>query len=313
MKTEVERLRGSVAVESRAGAGATFTLRLPQNLALARVVLVRAAGETLAVPAANVVQVRRLAEDEAAGAFAGRVLDAPGGRFPVRGLAELLALPGGQPAGPRQSLLLLAAGDGRLALEVDDLAGVYDAVVGGLGSLLPRVRGVSGAAVASDGRLLLVLNPAELLAAAAAFGEAAATPRPPAAAAARRPSALVVDDSLSVRRVLAGLLRDAGWEVQVARDGREALELLQGAARLPSVAVVDIEMPRMNGYELLASLRREPALRELPVVFLTSRAGESFRAGAFAMGADAYLVKPYDDAQVLATLGRLARPELGHA
>jgi chemosensory pili system protein ChpA (sensor histidine kinase/response regulator) len=328
VKTEVERLRGSVAVESRVGAGATFTLRLPQSLALARVVLVRAAGETLAVPAANVVQVLRLAEagdpaGEPEGAAAtvqpemgaaeaqdGRVLEAAGDSFPVRDLAELLALPARARTGERRSVLLLAAGERRLALAVDDLAGMYDAVVGGLGTLLPRVRGVSGAAVASDGRLLLVLNPAELLAAAAS-GETA-VPRT-ASRAAPRPSVLVVDDSLSVRRVLAGLLRAAGWEVQVARDGREALELLKDAPRLPSVAVVDIEMPRMNGYELLASLRQEPALRDLPVVFLTSRAGDKHRAGALALGADAYLVKPYDDASLLATLTHVARPELRRA
>ncbi len=168
---------------------------------------------------------------------------------------------------------------------------------------------MSGAAVAADGRLLLVLNPAELL--AAASGEAAG-PRA-AAAASARPSVLVVDDSLSVRRVLAGLLRTAGWEVRAARDGREALEMLKDAPGLPNVAIVDIEMPRMNGYELLASLRREPALCKLPVVFLTSRAGDKHRAGALALGADAYLVKPYDDARLLDTLARVARPEIRHA
>jgi chemosensory pili system protein ChpA (sensor histidine kinase/response regulator) len=304
VKTEVERLRGSVTVQSHAGAGATFTLRLPQSLALARVVLVRAAGETLAVPAASIVQVLRLVEPDA------REVEAAGESFPVSDLAELLALPSRERPPARRSVLLLAAGERRLALAVDDLAGIFDAVVAGLGTLLPRVRGVSGAAVAGDGRLLLVLNPAELLAVAASGETAAQSTAVPGAA---RLSALVVDDSLSVRRVLAGLLRAAGWEVQVARDGREALESLQAAARLPSVAVVDVEMPRMNGYELLASLRREPALRSLPVVFLTSRAGEKHRASAVSLGADGYLVKPYDDAHLLATLARVARPEVARA
>jgi chemosensory pili system protein ChpA (sensor histidine kinase/response regulator) len=333
VKTEVERLRGSVLVQSHAGAGATFTLRLPQSLALARVVLVRAAGETLAVPAASIVQVLRLAAPDAQprrGAAAGaataqdevgeigggdanrdRVVDAAGDSFPVRDLVELLALPSTERPAGRRSVVLLAAGERRLALAVDDLGGIFDAVVTGLGTLLPRVRGVSGAAVAGDGRLLLVLNPAELLAVAANREAAAQSAAAPGAV--RRPSVLVVDDSLSVRRVLAGLLGAAGWEVRVARDGREALEILQAATHLPGVAVVDVEMPRMNGYELLASLRREPALRSLPVVFLTSRAGEKHRAGALALGADGYLVKPYEDAQLLATLARVARPEILHA
>lgn len=313
VKTEVERLRGSVVVESRAGAGTTFTLRLPQSLALARVVLVRAAGETLAVPAASVAQVLRIQAPDETGTAAdpGQVSDAAGESFPVRDLAELLALPAGERQPTRRSVLLIAAGERRLALAVDDLAGMYDAVVGGLGTLLPRVHGVSGATVAADGRLILVLNPAELLAVAASGRPAAA--QGAAAPGAERPAALVVDDSLSVRRVLAGLLRAAGWEVQVARDGREALEMLQAAAQLPAVAVVDVEMPRMNGYELLASLRREPDLSPLPVVFLTSRAGEKHRAGALALGADAYLVKPYEDAHLLATLARVARPTRPHA
>ncbi len=142
VKTEVERLRGSIAVESRAGAGATFTLRLPQSLALARVVLVREAGETLAVPAANVVQVLRAAApgdesgEPAAAEGAGTErrggwVDIAGESFPVRDLAELLALPARPGTGARRSILLLAAGERRLALAVDDLAGVYDAVVGG--------------------------------------------------------------------------------------------------------------------------------------------------------------------------------------
>jgi chemosensory pili system protein ChpA (sensor histidine kinase/response regulator) len=340
VKTEVERLRGSVVIKSHAGAGTTFTLRLPQSLALARVVLVRAAGETLAVPAASIIQVLRLASPDSPpaqrGAAAGaapaqdeidagdeidavdavdagrdRVVDAAGDSFPVRDLVELLALPSTERPAGRRSVVLLAAGERRLALAVDDLAGIFDAVVTGLGTLLPRVRGVSGAAVAGDGRLLLVLNPAELLAVAATGGAAAQSAAAPGAV--RRPSVLVVDDSLSVRRVLAGLLGAAGWEVRVARDGREALEILQAATHLPGVAVVDVEMPRMNGYELLASLRREPALRSLPVVFLTSRAGEKHRAGALALGAEGYLVKPYEDAQLLATLARVARPEILHA
>jgi chemosensory pili system protein ChpA (sensor histidine kinase/response regulator) len=288
VKTEVERLRGSVTVESRDGAGATFRLRLPQSLTLTRVVL------RLAAAAGN-----------------GNEVAAGGESFPVRELAELLALPPGEErTGAHRSVLLLAAGERRLALAVEDLAGMYDAVVGSLGTFLPRFRGVSGSAVASDGRPLLVLNPAELLAVAASAETAAQRTTAPAMV---RPSVLVVDDSLSVRRVLAGLLRAAGWEVQVARDGREALELLQDATRLPAVAVVDIEMPRMNGYELLASLRRAPALRELPVVFLTSRAGEKHRASALSMGASGYLVKPYEDAHLLATLARFTRPELRRA
>jgi chemosensory pili system protein ChpA (sensor histidine kinase/response regulator) len=307
VKTEIERLRGTVGVAWHAGAGAAFHLSVPQSLELARVVLVRTAGEILAVPAANVALVQRL-EPEAGG----ELRDAASGEsLPVRELAELLGLgPAEERTGGRRSALVLAAGESRMALAVDDLGGVYDAVVGGLGALLPRVRGVSGAALGGDGSVLVVLNPAELLALGAggeaAGRRAAAPPEAPL-------SVLVADDSLSVRRVLSGFLRAAGWEVRVARDGREALELLQDAARLPDVAVFDIEMPRMNGYELLASVRGAPALRKLPVVFLTSRAGDKHRANALALGADGYLVKPYDDAQLLATLTRLARPELHRA
>ncbi|HVT18336.1 MAG TPA: Hpt domain-containing protein [Thermoanaerobaculia bacterium] len=308
VKTGVERLRGAVSVESRPGTGTTFTLRLPQSLAVARLLILKTRGEILGIPATAVTQILRLDGEEAARLGSPPALHAAGQSFPVRALGDLLGLPD-NPAGEgpsRLSVLLLSAEERRLALAVDELVGTFDAVIVGLGSLLPEVRGISGATVDADGRVVLILNPAELL---AALRDA------PAASAARhavpsgRLEVMIVDDSLSVRQVVSGLMRQVGWSSVAARDGLEAVELLQSGRRLPDALVVDVEMPRMDGYELLATLRREPALRGLPVVFLTSRAGEKHRARALDLGADAYLVKPYDDRQLLATLRRLARQE----
>ena len=120
-----------------------------------------------------------------------------------------------------------------------------------------------------------------------------------------RASVLVVDDSLSVRRVLGNLLKSAGWNAVPARDGLEALEILEGAERPPDAILLDIEMPRMDGYELTATLRGMPEFATLPIVVLTSRAGEKHRQRAFDLGASDYLVKPYEDSTLLAVVRRL--------
>ena len=116
---------------------------------------------------------------------------------------------------------------------------------------------------------------------------------------------LTVDDSASVRRVIANLVRKAGWNPLPARDGVEALALVERAEKLPDVALLDIEMPRMDGYELTVALRARPQCAQLPIVVLTSRAGDKHRRRAFELGATEYLVKPYQEETLLAMIRRL--------
>ena len=114
---------------------------------------------------------------------------------------------------------------------------------------------------------------------------------------------LVVDDSPSVRRVVSGMLKNAGWAVQTARDGVEALEVI--ARERPAAVLLDIEMPRMDGYELMATIRAQDTYRNMPLIVLTSRAATKHQQRADQLGADAYIVKPYQDEQLLSTLNAL--------
>jgi len=127
--------------------------------------------------------------------------------------------------------------------------------------------------------------------------------------AARNSYVLVVDDSPSVRRVVSNMLKAHGWEVQTARDGVEALEVI--ARQMPAVVLLDIEMPRMDGYELMATVRSQEQYRQLPLVVLTSRAATKHQQRALQLGADAYVVKPYQDEELLTTLATLVQARLG--
>jgi chemosensory pili system protein ChpA (sensor histidine kinase/response regulator) len=174
-------------------------------------------------------------------------------------------------------------------------------VVKNLGSVLQRVRGVAGATIMGDGSLVLIVNPPEL-----ATNGSAAREFVPVQKAQHRNTALdvmVVDDSVSVRRVLTNLLTNEGWNSVAARDGMEALELLQ-SGRVPDVVLLDMEMPRMDGYELLSALRSQPQFAKLPIVMLTSRSGAKHRQRALDLGVTDYLVKPYQDEVLLSTLRR---------
>jgi len=305
VKVMVGRLKGTVGLASTPGRGATFTVRLPLTLAVIRALVVKAAGQTFAVPLAAVAHILRLdpeAADRIGGEDVARVAGRTHPRLTLAALMGLEAAPGS--AGPRPPAVVLAVGDRRYVVVVDEVVGGREVVVKTLGTHLRRVSGVAGATLLGDGSVVLILDPLELFAAHAP-GSAHAAPAQ-AAASARpsrdAPTVLVVDDSPSVRRVVGGQLREAGWVALAAKDGVEALEALHRADRLPDAVLLDVEMPRMDGYELLSTLRASPTYAGLPVVMLTSRAGEKHRRKAAEVGATGYLVKPYQPAELLRTL-----------
>jgi chemosensory pili system protein ChpA (sensor histidine kinase/response regulator) len=309
VKSKVEALKGTVALASVPGRGTTFTVRLPMTLAVARALLVKAAGQTFAIPLDAVEQLLR-----PDAADLDRVADHPvlrTGRdvlsvVPLAGLLGLPAAPGSTP--DRPPVVLLNAGGRRVALQVDHLIGGREVVIKTLGKHLRRVPCVSGGTLMGDGSVILILNPADLTARGSgrvALRPAQATPVPEAAPASAL-TLLVVDDSPSVRRVLAGLGQRAGWDVHTAKDGLDALEILQRRSVRPDVVLTDVEMPRMDGYELLGTIRGQPAFAHLPVAMLTSRSGDKHRRKAMELGASAYVVKPYQDADLVAIVRQLA-------
>jgi chemosensory pili system protein ChpA (sensor histidine kinase/response regulator) len=313
VRSQVHKLKGSLTVEGRPGTGATFTVRLPMTLAITRALLVKSHQETFAIPLDAVQQILRLEGEEVERLGQEPVLRVGGQVYPVVSLGRVLNLR--QPADAsvtRPPVVILKVGDRQVALVVEHLLGGREIVIKSLGSHLRQTPGVTGATLTGDGRVVLILSPAELVGeggwANARFpARPAPAPAPQAPAAREELTVMVVDDSPSVRRVLSGLIQRAGWNAVEAKDGLEALELLHGSAELPDLVLLDVEMPRMDGYELLSTLRSQPAYRDLPVVMVTSRAGEKHRRKALDTGASAYVVKPYQDEDLLAVIRRLVR------
>ena len=267
----------------------------------------KSAGQTFAVPLEAVEQILRPGDGDIDRVGRDPVLRFAGSVCPLVPLSRVLRLrQTDDPVEGRQPVVVLSAAGRRVALQVDRLVGGREVVIKALGRQLRHVPAVSGATLLGDGSVVLILNPAELSRASAA--PLAAQTRTPAVVRSRDgQTALVVDDSPSVRRVLTMLLGGAGWRVTTAKDGVEALEILQRGEH-PDVVLTDVEMPRMDGYELLATVRAQPTLAHLPVAVLTSRAADKHRRKALDLGASAYVVKPYQDENLLEILRHLARP-----
>ena len=309
LKSAVSRMKGTVHVDSSAGQGVTFTLRLPMTLAITRVLLVKAHGQTFAIPLGAVTQILRIDADQIERIGHEPVIRVEGRVLPAVRLGGALALQTPEDASvKRHPVLVVQIGERRFGLVVDRLLEAREVVVKTLGSLLRRVRGVTGATLMGDGSVVLIINPTDLIqdADAAKISHRAAT-RTPAAIQSQAFDVLVVDDSLSVRRVLSSLITSVGWNPIAAKDGVEALEILQRGTRRPDVVLLDIEMPRMDGYELTSTLRGQDAYRDLPIVMLTSRAGEKHRKKAFDLGATDYLVKPYQEETLLSVVRRVVQ------
>jgi chemotaxis protein histidine kinase CheA/ActR/RegA family two-component response regulator len=335
VRDSVARLRGTLEVESMPGRGTAFTMKFPTSLAIQSAMIILAGGQQFAVPMAVVESIGRL-DNFKRSTLGGRPsIIVQNEHYPVSILAQLLALPVG-PLDEKSQLLLVNAGGNKVALVVDEIKGKMDVVMKNLGPHLRQVRGVAGGTVLGNGRVVLILElidlisnrsnvmasvasptwregatgsqmPARPTATAGALERRGITIFAPAeprmAAAERGKHVLVVDDSPSVRRVVGNMLKQHGWQVQMARDGVEALEMITNET--PAAVLLDIEMPRMDGYELMATVRAQEQYRTLPLVILTSRAAAKHQQRAMQLGASAYVVKPYQDEELISTLNTL--------
>ena len=303
----VTGLKGRIHVESFIGQGTTLTIRLPVTLALIQVLLVRVNNQTLAIPLADVIQVLYIEQDRFEKISGTSVININSTVAPIIMLSEALNLPSHQLLNiDRVPVIMTQVGSHQVALVVDQLLGGREVVVKTLGMHLHRVHGLIGSTLMGDGSIVLILNPNEL------FHARNPSIRHQHLAIVSQSSRisevfeiLVVDDSFSVRRVVANLIKKAGWKPILAKHGLEALEMIQRAARLPDLILVDVEMPQMDGYELISTLRAQPAYQNLPIVMLTSRSGDKHRQKAFEVGATEYVVKPYRDESLLNLVSRL--------
>ncbi|HUQ92656.1 MAG TPA: Hpt domain-containing protein [Bryobacteraceae bacterium] len=312
VKSTVSRMKGTLSITSEPGKGTAFTIRLPMTLALTRVVLVRSGNETYAIPLAAIAQILRIEPEQLERVGRKPVLRLGGKIVPTIHLAEVA----GQQLPPDANLTRLKAivlniGEQRLALMVDQVLEAREVVVKTLGTMLGRVHAVTGATIMGDGGVVLILNPNDML-----HQQHTVTPQVRLRPSAPKPEletfeVLVVDDSPSVRRVVTNLIRNAGWTPHAAKDGLDALEMIHSGASRPDVVLLDIEMPRMDGFELTAALRSMPHFRNTPIVMLTSRAGEKHRKRAFELGASEYIIKPYQDEELLGVIRRTVRQARG--
>ncbi|MGF6273476.1 chemosensory pili system protein ChpA (sensor histidine kinase/response regulator) [Massilia sp. UYP11] len=308
VRSEAQALGGRVAVVSEPGRGARFTITLPLTLAVAQVVLVTAGGRTHAVPSTLVERVEQVREQDLAAAREAGHIALAGATLALYALPALLAEDEDEDedertAGRRSTpVLVLNGGASRIALRVDEVLGNREVVVKNIGPQLSRVPGIAGATVLGSGEVVLILDPLAL----AQQPQAAAQVKQEAARQVRRPTVMVVDDSLTVRRVTQRLLEREGYRVQLAKDGVEALELIgQGA---PDLMLVDIEMPRMDGFDLTRNVRGNDATKDIPIIMITSRTADKHRNVALGLGVNAYYGKPYQEPVLLAAIaGLLAR------
>lgn len=302
VRRAIRNLQGDIQVDSTAGVGTTFLITVPVSLAITRAIYVRCAEESYAIPLEQVSAVLRLSPEIFKTSVEQDVLRIEGSVYTLHDLRTFIGASADEDLPDQRYGLVIESGGQNSAILVDALTGIHETVVKPMGNHLRRVHGVAGATIAGNGRVVLILNLHEIIAPEHQkrhFRDRSQARRPVLASAGHG-HVLVVDDSLSVRHVVSTFLTRSGWQVSTAKDGLEALEQLYTAR--PDVALVDIEMPRMNGFELLSRVKSEEVLKSIPIVFLTSRGAQKHRDRALQLGADGYLVKPYRDEELLETL-----------
>jgi two-component system chemotaxis sensor kinase CheA len=299
VKLHVESLSGSLDVRSEPGRGTEVTLLLPMTLALMQVLLFEWNGQPFALPMSSVGRVVAVTDTTSLGGR--RSLDVEGEAVPLADLGALIGA-GSQALAEHPPAIILESPARRLAVACDELRGEEEVVIKSLGALLAGVKGYLGAAILGDGRIALVLDPTHLLKTPI---KAIAFDQQLKASESHPTQVLVVDDQFAARELQRGILETAGYQVQVARDGRDALRQIGEIADLDLV-LTDVQMPQMDGFELLEAIRADRQHGSLPVVVVTTLGDEQSRRRGAEAGADAYIVKQeFDQQALLETIERL--------
>ncbi len=300
---EVKKLGGSLRISSVTGQGTNFTVRLPFTLAITQALIVRTSEEVYALPLPSVEGVARIPRAELEALLAQPEPSFQYGeqtyKFRHLGLylgGEAAKLPDDETFIP---VILVRAGEYSAALLVDEMLASREIVVKSVGPQLAGIRGISGATILGDGRIVLILDINALVRTGAPVVE---IKRVTPAETDDRPLALVVDDSITVRRVTERFLQRNGMRVVTAKDGLDAISVI--GDHKPDVILLDIEMPRMDGYEFASHVRNDDRVADVPIIMITSRVGDKHRARAIEIGVNDYLGKPYQDAQLLDAIRR---------
>ena len=309
VNNEIKKLSGSLNIESKLDQGSTFTIRLPVALSVARALLVKDHGQMYAILHSSIDGVMRVDHAALMKAYSepSPVLEYASGHYPVYSLHSFLA--GDTSALPdeqiRHLFLMVHGGGQRAALRMDSFVDSREIVVKSLGPQLSNVRGIMGATIMGDGGVVLILDIPVLLRVSivedqrslknnSLSGQSAGLQH---VAHDKVLTVMVVDDSITVRKVTSRLLERNHMHVITAKDGVDAVEVLQN--HIPDVMLLDIEMPRMDGFELASVIRNDERLKHIPIIMITSRTGDKHREHAMRLGVNQYLGKPYQEDELM--------------
>jgi chemosensory pili system protein ChpA (sensor histidine kinase/response regulator) len=311
--SEIKLLGGVLEIDTVKGMGTTFTIRLPLTLAINHALLVNVGEEIYAVPLNSIEGVVRISGPELQQFYdSGKSsYEFAGSAYNLKHLGYLLHGQQGDysRSGQLFPVLLARAGDQSVALHVDELIGRREIVVKPVGAQISTVRGISGATILGDGRVVLILEMNALVLGDAVFhiseSEAAEEANQISANVEeeREKIVMVVDDSITIRKVTERMLSRHNMKVVTAKDGIDALAQLQEIK--PDVMLLDIEMPRMDGYEVATHIRNDERLKDLPIIMITSRSGAKHKDKAMAIGVDKYLGKPYQEDDLIKNIQEL--------
>lgn len=306
VRNEISGLGGRVDLTSEFGNGASFDIRLPVTQSVAQVLMVRSGHHQFALPVAMIEHAQKIKRADLAEAYKKGQVQWADRQYPLHYLSKLLDHQEHQPEDHAyMSVLLLRSGNYHLALHVDEVFGNQEVVMKPIGPQLARVPGISGATVSGDGQIIFVINPVqianrEILSVGSVVVKAKKAEVPTEALKLR---ALVVDDSLTMRKVLARLLERAGFEVLTAKDGMDAMQLLQDST--PDVILTDIEMPRMDGFGLSRNIRDDVRTAKTPLIMISSRTADKHQNAAREIGVDAFFGKPVQDEDLINKVNEL--------
>jgi two-component system chemotaxis sensor kinase CheA len=307
VREKAEKLGGQVSVTSTRGIGTTVRMTMPHLLSTFRGVLVESGRQLFIVPTSQVERVTRFRRAEVRTVEGRETLPHQGRALALAKLAEVLELPDARAAEddvPRPALIL-GTGQERIAFAVDAVVEEREVLVKPLRKPLVRVRNIAGATVLPSGEVAPILDVGGLIRSARRAPLRATSSAPAAIEPSRAPRALIAEDSITSRMLLKGILESAGYQVQTAVDGLEAFTLLRSEPF--DVLISDVEMPRLNGFDLTARLRADRALSGIPVVLVTALASREDRERGIEVGANAYLVKSdLDQSDLLETLRRVS-------
>lgn len=314
VRRNIETLQGRIDVISHPGEGASFTLTIPMALTSSHVLLIQVAGTQFAIPLSAVEQIITVKPGEITTTGGQQIIRRGGRPLPLIQMKSILGLPDQEgrisPDRPEMLVVILGSADRKMAFIVEGMLGEQEIVMKGLGKQLARIGGIAGGTVLGNGKIVLILNAADLIKLASrSENRVMRAVHPalnvPATKPYSRKQILVVDDSITTRTLERHILEGEGYIVQVATDGQEALSAIATGGQ-PDLVITDINMPRIDGFELVSRLKGDPRTNKIPVILVSSLDSSEDKARGIQVGADAYIVKSrFDQGNLLETIQQL--------